>query len=301
VNLKIENVVRCARGSALFVGIPIEGIGTIVLLRRHLRAALEIQPVPITYNRDTKVVSFRNHRAEWRLNDLLGQGKIQQWQLRAELHAWANSKRSAARKRKETAALGKAGVYVRRLREAIAKLTRQRDKIYLRAPVSPLLPERRDGSDYGREQTLRWIAEKPIRKTLAKLTGQKLIHGEPKTWADFYRAVEAITGRSVSESQTFARVHGRKRYRHSLPNYPDREDYLKNLPRYLCLAERPWDWRSYDPSKKEEYGEQLNALERHARARQEYCAALRERKAIESQIEAHRAEIASVIEGAETV
>jgi hypothetical protein len=300
VNLKLANIVKYAQGTAPIVGIPIAGVGTIVLLRRHLRAALEIQPVRIIYNQDTKVITFRNHRAEWRLNDLLGQGKVQQWQIRDQLHSWANGRRSATRKRKETAALGKEGVYVRRLREAIAKLIRQRDKIYLHRPVNPLNPTRwRDAGDYGRDQARAWVEEKAIRKALAKLTGWKLIHGEPKTWADFYRAVERVTGKPVSESQTFARVHARKRYRHGLPDYPDREDYLKNLPRYLVMSEKPWDLRPYDLYQKDEYGEQLNVLERHAQARLEYCAALRERKAIESQIAAHLAEITTL--GGETV
>ena len=292
MNLKLANIVKYAQGSAPFAGIPLAGVGTIVFLRRHLWAALNIQPIRIIYNHDTKIVTFRNHRAEWRLNDLLGQGKVQQWQIRDQLRSWANGKRSAARKRKETAALGKEGVYVRRLREAIAKLTRQHDKIYLHRPENPLSPTRwREAQDCGRNQTIAWVEEKTIRKMLAKLTGQKLIHGEPKTWADFYRGVEQIIGKPVSESQTYARVHARKRYRHGLPNYPHREDYLKNLPRYLVMSEKPWDWRPYDLYQKDEYGEQLNVLQRHARSRLEYCAALRERKAIESQIEAHLAEI----------
>jgi hypothetical protein len=297
VNLKIANVAKYAQGSAPFAGIPIAGIGTIVLLRRHLRAALEIRPVRIIYNQDTKVITFRNHRAEWRLNDLLGQCKIQHWQIRDQLQNWADGRRSAARTRKETAALGKEGVYVRRLLEAIAKLTRQRDKIYLHRPENPLSPTRwREAGDCGRNQTIAWVAEKAIRKMLAKLTGQKLIHGEPKTWADFYRAVEQITGKPVSESQAYARIHARKRYRHGLPNYPDREDYLKNLPRYLVMTEKPWDWRPYDPYKRDDFGEQLNALEQHAQARREYCAALRECRALDSQITTHLAEIASVIQ-----
>jgi hypothetical protein len=296
VNLKIAKVVKYAQGTAPFAGIPIEGVGTIVMLRRHLRAALEIQPNRIIYNADLKIVTFRNHRSEWRLNDLLGQGKIQQDQIRIQLRTWADGKRSGARKRKATKALGKEGVYVRRLREAVTKLTKQRDKIYLRRPVSPLIPSeyQREANDYGRTQTSAWVAEKAIRKALAKVAGHKMLYGEPKTWADFYRQVEAVSGRHVSESQTYARVHARKRYRHGLPNYPERETYLQNLPRYLILSERPWDWRPYDPFKKDTYGEQLNALEQHAKARREYCAVLHERMAIESQIAAHKAEIESV-------
>ena len=292
MNLKLANVVKYAQGSAPFAGIPIAGVGTIVLLRRHLQAALEIHPVRIIFNQDTKIVTFRNHRAEWRLNDLLGQGKVLQWQIRDQLRAWANGKRSAARKRKVTAALGKEGVYIRRLREAVAKLERQRDKIFLRKPENPLNSERgRDAGEYSRTGAKRWVDERSIRKALAKVAGHKMLHGEPKTWADFYRQVEAVSGRHVSESQTYTRVHARKRYRHGLPHYPDREDYLKNLPRYLVMSEKPWDWRPYDLYQKDEYGEQLNALERHAHARLDYCVALRERKAIESQIEAHLAEI----------
>jgi hypothetical protein len=292
VNLRIASVVKYGQGSAPLAGIPIAGVGTIVLLRRHLRAALEIQPVRIIYNQDSKIVTFRNHRAEWRLNDLLGQGKVQQWQIRDQLRSWANGKRSAARKRKETAALGKDGAYVRRLREAVAKLQRQRDKIFLRKPESPLNPQRwHEAGEYSRNQTRAWINEKATRKALARLAGQKLIHGEPQTWAEFYREVERITGKAVSESQKYSRVHARKRYRHGLPNYPNREDYLKALPSYLFMAEKPFDWRPHDLYKKDDYGEQLNPLERRSHARLEYCAALRERNAIESQITAHLDEI----------
>src|SRR5258708_11202677 len=118
------------------------------------------------------------------------------------------------------------------------------------------------------------------------------MHGEPKTWADFYLQVGQIYG-TVSESQTYARVHARKRYRHGLPDYPDRETYLKHLPQYLVMVEKPYDWRPYDLYKKEEYGEQPNALERHVKVRLEYCAALREQKSIDTQIKGHLEEIAS--------
>ena len=232
----------------------------------------------------------------WRLNDLLGQQKFQPWQIRDQLSTWARGKRSAVRKRKETTSLGKEGRYVRCLKEAIAKLKKQRHKICLHRPKSPLLYERyREAGDYTRKQCVAWIAQKPIRKALAKLAGHKLIHGEPKTWAEFYKEVERITESAVPESYTFTRVHARKRFRHGLPAYPSRETYLKHLPQYLVLSEKPYDWRPFDLFKKETYGEQLNALERHVAARLEYCAALRERKSIDSQIENHLAEIASVM------
>jgi hypothetical protein len=295
VNLKITKVELYARGSAPFAAIPLPGIGVIVFRRGHLQAALATEPNRIIYNADNKTVTFRTSRSEWKLNDLLGQQKIQQWQIREQLTSWARGKRSGAQKRKATAALGKHGVYVRKLNEAITKLAKQREKIYLQRPHSPLLHEQREESgDYGREASKRWADEKPIRKAVAQIAGCKLIHGEPKTWADFYRAVETATGRPIGENATFSRVHARKRFRHGLPNNPDREDYLKNLPRYLFMSEKPWDHRPFDLYKKEEYGEQLNTLERHAHARREYCAALRERKAIESQIAAHLAEIEQI-------
>jgi hypothetical protein len=297
LNLRIANVKKYAKGAAPFIGIPIAGIGVLVFRRDHLRAALATEPSRIIYNADTKVVTFRTRRSEWKLNDLLGQGKVSRWDIQAQLSAWARGRRSGARKRNETKALGKKGVYVRRLREAVAKLTKQRDKIYLRRPVSPLIPvSRREANDYGRTQTSTWVAEKEIRMALAKLAARKLFHGEPSVWADFYRAVEAITGRLVSDQQKYGRVHACKRYRHGLPDYPDREAYLQNLPRYLVMMEKPWDYRPWDPYKKEEYGEQLNALESHAQARREYCVALHEWMALDRQIAAHLAEIASVME-----
>ena len=293
MNLKRATFERYARGTSPFVGVPVDGVGTIVFLRRHLQAALETHPNRIIYNQDTKTVTFKNHRSVWRLNDLLGQQKFQPWQIRQQLESWARAKQSSVRKRKETVALGQEGRYVRRLREAVAKLKKQRDKIYAHRPSSPINPTRyKESGDYTRKQCALWIAQKPIRKALAKLAGQKLVHGEPKTWADFYKEVERITGSAVA--YTFARVHARKRFRHGLPEYPSRETYLKHLPQYLVLSEKPYEWRPFDLFRKEEYGEQLNALERHAAARLEYCAALRERKSIDSQIENHLAEIASV-------
>jgi hypothetical protein len=295
VNLKLSSITRYAIGSAPFVGIPILGVGVLVFRRDHLKAAISTGPTRIVYNSDTKTLTFRSRRSEWKLNDLLGQQKFSRYEIQEQLNAWARSRRSGALKRKATAALGKAGVYVRRLREAIAKLERQRVKIYLQQPRHPLMHERMaEAGDYSRNAAKRWADEKTIRKSLAKVAGQKLLHGEPKTWADFYRAVETVTGRPVSESATFARVRARKRLRHGLPDHPDREDYLKYLPRYLFLSEKPWDHQAYDPYKKDTYGEQLNTMERHAKARMEYCAALRERKALDSQIDAHRVEIVSV-------
>jgi hypothetical protein len=156
VNLKISKVERYARGSAPFVAIPLPGIGVVVFRRGHLQAALATQPNRIVYNADTKAVTFRTSRSEWKLNDLLGQQKIQRWQLRHELHAWANRRRFSTRKRKESAALGKKCVYVRKLREDIAKLKRQRDKLSPQRPHHPLLPKRwADAGEYGRDEAKR--------------------------------------------------------------------------------------------------------------------------------------------------
>ena len=77
-----------------------------------------------------------------------------------------------------------------------------------------------------------------------------MMHGEPQTWADFYRAIESATGRHVDESKTYSRVHSRKRLRHGLPDHPDREDYLKNLPRYLFMAEKSYDCATLRPVQK---------------------------------------------------
>ncbi len=296
MNLKRSTVERYARGSAPFAAIPLPGIGAIVFRRGHLQAALATEPNRIIYNSDTKTITFRTPRSEWKLNDLLGQGKISRWDIRVQLSAWANGKRSGARGRTATKALGKEGVYVRRLREAVAKLTKQRDKIYLRRPVNPLIPSdyQHEVSESERDYARAWTSNKVMRQALAALAARKLFHGEPSVWADFYRAAEAITGRPVKENQKYSRVHACKRYRHGLADYPDREAYLQNLPRYLVMAEKPFDHRPWDPYKKDEYGEQLNAIEQHAEARREYVAVLRERQALDSQIIAHQAEIEQI-------
>jgi hypothetical protein len=299
VNLKLQTVTKYANGKAPLVGIPIEGAGCVVVMRKHLQAALSIDPTRIIYNFDTHTLTLRAPGREWKLNDLLGQEKISRQEIQAQHFAWAQGRRSGARTRQATASLGKAGVYARKLGEAIIKLAKQRNKISLRRPLHPLLPSPYGShGDYGRDQAAAWAAAKPMRKALAKLAGHKLLHGEPKTWADFYRAVERVTGRPVSDQQKFARVHSCKRYRHGLSNYPDREDYLKALPRYLVMTEKPWDQRIWDPYKKEEYGEQLNSFEQHAQARREYVALLREQQALDSQIAAHMAEIKSIMEAA---
>jgi hypothetical protein len=269
--------------------------GVLVFRRKHLKAALEINPTRIIYNADTQILTLKNGGSEWKLNDLLGQGKIRPYQIHEQLFTWAKGKRSGIKTRKQTEDLGKHGVYVRKLREAVAKLVKQRDKIALHRPVSPLVYHREPAGDYGRTEAKNWADEKPVRKALAKIVGQKLVHGEPKTWPDFYRAIETVSSRHVSESQTFARVHGRKRYRHGLENYPDRENYLKNLPRYIYMAEKPWDRRVFNLYEKQTYGEQLNSLKSHAKARREYCDLLRERQALESQIAAHQQEIQAIV------
>jgi hypothetical protein len=295
VNLKLSSVTRYATGSSPLVGVPIADHGVLVFRRDHLKAALGIEPTRIIYNSDTQILTLKNGKSEWKLNDLRGQGKIPRYQIHEQLYTWAKGKRSGIEKRKETAALGKDGVYVRKLREAIQKLVKQRDKLDVRRPVSPLLYHREPAGDYGRTEAKNWADDKAVRKAIAKVVGQKLVHGEPKTWADFYHAIEQASGRRVSEGQTYARVHGRKRYRHGLENYPDREAYLMNLPRYIFMAEKPWDRRPHDLYKNDTYGEPLNPLERHAKARSEYCDLLRERQAIDSQIAAHRQEIESIV------
>jgi hypothetical protein len=295
VNLKLSSVTRYATGSSPLVGVPIADHGVLVFRRKHLKAALEINPTRIIYNADTQILTLKNGGSEWKLNDLLGQGKIRPYQIHEQLFTWAKGKRSGIKTRKQTEDLGKHGVYVRKLREAVEKLVKQRDKLALRRPVNPLLHHREAAGDYSRDEAKNWADDKVVRKAIAKVVGQKLIHGEPKTWADFYRAIEQATGQHVSESQTYARVHGRKRYRHGMTDYPDREAYLKNLPRYIFMAEKPWGHRVLDLYKKDTYGEQLNPLEQHAKARCEYCDLLRERQAIDSQIAAHQQEIESIV------
>jgi hypothetical protein len=260
-----------------------------------LKAALEINPTRIIFNIDTHILTLRKGKSEWNLNDLRGQGKISPYQIHEQLFTWAKGKRSGIKTRKQTEHLGKHGVYVRKLREAVQKLEKQRDKIRLHRPVNPLLYRREVASDYCRTEAKNWADEKSIRKAVAKLVGLKIVHGEPKTWADFYRAIESASGRHVSEGQTFARVHGRKRYRHGLENYPDRDAYLGNLPKYIHMAEKPWSQRVFDLYKKDAYGEQLTPLEQHAKARREFCDLLRERHAIEGQIVSHEQEIESII------
>jgi hypothetical protein len=282
MNFKPETI-RLYCGGSPFVGIPVDG-ATAVFRRDHIRAALATGPTRIIYNHDTKILTFRNNRSEWRLNDLLGQQKFSSYQIHEQLYSWAKGKRSGARKRQETAQLGADGVRVRKLLEAVRKLEKQRDRIYLHQPQNPLVyHSNSNDNNYIRDSAKRWADEKRVRKQLAKLTGHKLFHGEPKTWADFYRQIEAITGRRVSDQQKFTRVHACKRYRHGLPDYPDREDYLKNFPRYLVMSERPWGSEPFDMKQ---------ALIYHAQARLEYVAALREKMALDSQIGQHRAEIA---------
>ena len=296
MNLKLSSVTRYATGSSPLVGVPIADHGVLVFRRKHLKAALEINPTRIIYNADTQILTLKNGGSEWRLNDLLGQNKISRYQISEQLFSWAKSRRSSIKTRKQTDALGKHGVFVKRLREAVAKLEKQRDEIRLRRPVNPLLCCREVG-DYGRTEAKNWADQKPVRKAIAKIAGVKLVHGEPKTWAEFYRDVEKVSGRHITEGQTYARVHGRKRYRHGLEDYPDREAYLKNLPRYIFMAEKP-SRRVFNLYEKQAYGEQLNSLEQHANALREYCDLLRERQAIESQIASHRQEIQAVIRAA---
>jgi len=292
--LKAKVVARYANGKAPFVGIPIVGPHyrvTAVFRRSHLQAAMEIQPTRIIYNADTHTLNLRNGKSSYSLYDLVGQKKIQLWVSKGELARWARGRRSGAKARTERNSLGPELFRVRQLRETIARLRKERSRIYTTTPHNPVLartnenrvPEEWERSECRRgerERESRWRTEKPLRQALGFVAARKMLHGEPGTWKEFYQLVEMILGRPIDSSCQYARVHARK-------NGPYRDEYLKQLPKYIGMTQRSWwDRRIIDvPSR----------IESYRRDRADYVVAARSQREIDGLIAEHEKTLADLL------
>ena len=159
----------------------------------------------------------------------------------------------------------------------IARLERDAAKI---RPWRPSNPSCKMGDDEYGEHTRRiaaaWHAERPMRRALAHLAGAKLVHGEPRTWAEFYRQVEAIAGRAV-------------RYRHdrecNRTGGPTRDEYLRRLYSYVGM-DKPRMWEDTRRLRSAE------TLDRYREARKEYFADLRAKAELTAQIAERRSMLA---------
>lgn len=292
--VKLTSVAKYASGKAPYLGVPVfdMSIGrnvTAVFRRQHLQVAVEAavrHSARVTYDASDHTLNFNSvPGCCYKLRDLKNAtgSSFRPWHFKEANKAWARGRRKSAVMRAMPAD-EKRSV---RLQEEIGKLARKRDKIYASAPLHPLLSlhPRGPACEYSREQAAQWHAEKPTRRRLGQL-----VRRERKTWAIFYADVAAIIGREVSEGQRHNRVCTRC-------NGPEHITYLKYLYRYVGLATMPYDqeykWNPYKPCG---YGPEhdQNEFQRHRHAQMEYLAAMGQRAVIQSQIDAHKAEIAEL-------
>lgn len=287
-----ERVQRYANGSAPFLGIPVFSVAdgkyvTAVFRRDHLQTALSAPISKVSYDESNHALVLNGTtRACYRLRDL-GHGNTG-WQIREALTDWARRKRKSQNTRKTNPETRR----VVKLQEAVRKLERQRNKIYANRPHSPMqltVYDRQPASQRDREQESKWREQKSIRRKLGQL-----VRRERKTWAQFYQDVAELIGRNVGETERHDRVCNRK-------NGPDRVQYLTYLCKHVWMAEKPYErTRLWEPFKVYEWaGEDngLNRFQQHRRAQLQYLAAMRERTAVQSQIDAHLAEIAEIQRG----
>lgn len=300
--MTLQVVQRYASGKAPFLGIPVFDISlgktvTAVFRREHLQAAVEaatIRGARITYDCVFHTLNFNSVKGCcYRLRDLKNAegSTFKPWDIKDAQAAWASARRKTAIARTLSPSTRK----VARLQLEIGKLGRQRDKIRAERPQNPLIPLAyylQPASENDREQARRWRAEKPMRQRLGQL-----VRRERKTWAQFYRDVEAIIGRPVYSSRRHDVVTKRKRRGRSAG--PSIVIYLTHLYKYVGMATMPWE-QSYkwDPYKLEEYGGERgrDMFARHRSAQIAYLTAMNERVAVQWQIDQHLQTIAELAE-----
>jgi hypothetical protein len=285
--MKLATIARYASGKAPFLGVPVFDLAegrtvTVVLKRDHLRVAVEaatIHGATVTYDCEAHTLNFNSVKGCcYTLRDL----RQQVFPWREQLLSWAEGRRKTAISR----ALPENEKRIAKLRLEIGKLERRRDKIRSNRPQSPLLLtewQREPESDSARKQELNWREEKPIRRALGRLVRQ-----ERKTWAQFYRDVEQITGRRVDSSRRHDRVCNRR-------GGPARTDYLTYLYKHIWMAAKPYR-APWEPLKKTDRtgdgGETV--FEQHRRWQIEYLMALDERAGIQTEIDGHLQTIAEL-------
>lgn len=299
--MKLSSVAKYASGKAPFLGVPVfdMSIGrtvTAVFRKEHLQVAVEAavrHGARVTYDASDHTLNFNSvPGCCYRLRDLKNAvgTPFHPWQFKEANEAWARGRRKSA----VTRAMSPDVRRKVKLQEEIGKLARKRDKIYASAPLHPLLSlhPREPACEYSRKETARWRAEKPMRRKLGQL-----VRRERKTWAAFYADVAAIIGHGVGDTYRHDRVCSRR-------DGPERTTYLKYLYRYVGMATMPYDQEhKWNPYKLLGYGSEhdQNEFQRHREAQMEYLAAMGQRAAIQSQIDAHKLEIAELGKPPETV
>lgn len=291
--MKLSSVAKYASGRAPYLGVPVfdMSIGrtvTAVFRKEHLQVAVSAAVkygARVTYDASDHTLNFNSvPGCCYKLRDLKNAAgsPFNPWHFKEANEAWARGRRKSA----VTRAMSPDDRRKVKLQEEIGRLARKRDKIYASAPLHPLLSlhPRGPACDYSRKQAMRWRAEKPLRRKLGQL-----VRRERKTWAAFYADVAAIIGHEVSDTYRHDRVCNRK-------GGPDRIDYLKYLYRYVGMATMPYEqehkWNPYRLGFGPEHDQ--NEFQRHRQAQMEYLVAMGERAAIQSQIDAHRQEIAEL-------
>lgn len=288
---------RYASGKAPYLGVPVFDMAagrtvTAVFHRPHLQVATEAAVhygATVTYDCEAHTLNFNSVKGCcYRLIDLKQSGKLQPCQVKAELESWARGRRKSAISR----TLPREQRQAERLRLEIGKLRRKQDKIYASRPHHPLIPTSYDlqpASEYERQSVLEWIRQKPVRRRLGQL-----VRRERKTWAQFYRDVEAIIGRHVDSSQRHDVVTRRKRHGRALG--PSIVEYLRHLYRYVGMAQKISTLEAWSPYKNLGWGDEhdQNEFQRHRNAQRNYLAAMAEKAALQSEIDAHKVTIAEL-------
>lgn len=290
--MKLDTIRKYASGTSPIIGIPIfrlsEGKHIRAVFRRdHLRAALSAPVTEARYDEKQNVLVLNGSaKAEYRLRDLRCHAEFPGWKLREQLSKWAAGKRKSV----HTRGLAPNAKRVIKLQAQIAKLERAKEKIRAHRPHPPLILSewpRQPASARDREQESRWRDEKPVRRKLGRLVRQPR-----KTWADFYRQVGEIIGRSVSDCDKHDRVCNRR-------GGPDRLDYLQYIYKHISMAPKPYERSStWNPYRVYEYAGDnngLNYFQQHRHAQVEYLAAMRERASFDSQIQGLRKLIAELV------
>ena len=272
-SLKLNSIrANLERGRSPLVGIPVVYDGSRAAAcfhRRILETALGAPTIQrATYNLETRSLVLSGERSKYILREFSNPVEIH-----TKLSSWARTQRKSktiklwlqAHPNASRADITRAN----RIREQIAKLQRQSERIYVRRPANHLLHVEPKFSDdfsrYRRDNWARWTAEKRIRKALAGVATV----GKPagQTWAQFNSLIAAIVGRDhLSRDNDYTVLLNRR-------GGPCFETYLHALPKYLGLSSKPYDGDPWTHNHEEVQ-----------RWRLEYCQNVRARREVEEQI-----------------
>lgn len=260
--IKDSDVRRYAEHSTSpYIGFPVEqGRHPAIFERAILRVALACPKVTkVRYDHEEKVLVLYGKGVEYRLVD---RGtKLQSWTLKETLMRWAMSQTKRRKSKRLTASAPKR--YQCRIIDAqnkIELLKKNLARHYVHCPST--MPN----DEYHRKEWEQFVAERPIRKALAKLAGRWINGG--MRWKEYYAAIEAATGLHVNSICRHDKVCNRK-------GGPSRIEFVKWAYKFAfpCKKHPSWGWDDTDR------GDKL-AANRYRKARIDYLEAKRGRDAI---------------------